>query len=292
MQSTGVYLDHHRDEQSGNRIVSVTSSQGSTRLFKFNDDESLLESFASDSKSRAGLCHAILPSSDLVLSSSKDQILTGIPIPSHSRLQHASAPLFECELSASITRFVHASIRPPWKQSHEQDGTPTTDLIGVATDGSLLYFRLLSEHSWRLLRFVANMAVRDARLCRLEQTQHGVLQREHIEPLAIDPRAHHVDGDLLARLVSVHDAHAMLNELLSKRPADGPLFPGHREVLASVDFESAGARRARFEELVELALWSLVDEEGLDAQDEVASAGSDPVMWTVQYITRLLELPF
>lgn len=292
LQSPGVYLDYHLDEESRDHIVCVTSLEGSTRLFKFNDDHSLLVSFASDSKSRAGLCHQILASSNLILSSSKDRIVAGIPIPHHARLQQASAPLFECELPSSVTRFVHASIRPSWKQSHQQDGPIPNDIIGVTTDGSVISFQLLNEPLWRLLRFVANMAVRDARLCRLEQSQPGVLHRKHIEPLDNDPKSHHVDGDLLARIVSARDPHALLNELLSKVPVEGLVALNHRGGLASIDFETADARRARFDELVELALWSLIDEGQASAEQEVASAGNDRVQWTVQLIERLLQSPF
>lgn len=205
----------------------------------FRLDEDSLMKLSSDDRARNGLSHLVLPRSQTVLFSNRDQSLVGTRVKPISEDLRNAPNLFESRLPVSIKRLCQASVRPLWKR-REIDGILDQDILGIATDGSLYTFDILKEPLWRLLRFTQNMCLRDPRICPFASSRPRLT-----EPIAKEPPDYHVDGDILRRLSNHFDAERILGEMI-----DSPgTLSSHGKVL-----ETSDGRRRRFTELLREAL--------------------------------------
>jgi len=273
MKSQGVYIT------AEDPFIYVTTASSSLTIFRFENDELL--PFTSDDRARNGLAHLSLPNHKLVLITDRDGSVTGIRQPERRPILNSTSACFEAELPCSITRLCNAAVRPPWRQNIVP-GIVERDLLGSAADGSLFAFSVITETSWRLLRFVQNMCQRDARLSYL--TGPTTNTRAHLEPDGTKPTGYHVDGDILSRLVNRYDDYEV-----AANPVDDPNDG------ACVDFDTAKERQMRFVQLVSEAMEGLPDKSG-DAVEaarwSLSAMNGDPVEVALKYIRAAVETPF
>jgi len=278
MKSQGVYIT------AEDPFIYVTTASSSLTIFRYENDELL--PFTSDDRARKGIAHLSMPNHKLVLVTDRDGSVTGIRQPERRPILNSTSACFEAELPCSITRLCKAAIRPPWKQS-TVPGIVERDLLGSAADGSLFAFSVITETSWRLLRFVQNMCQRDARLSYL--TGPTTNTRTHLEPDGTKPTGYHVDGDILSRLVDRHDDYEVLTSMLAADPADDPNNGG------CVDFDTADERQMRFAQLVSEAMEGHPDKSGNGveaARWSFSAVNRDPVEVALKYIRAAVDTPF
>lgn len=113
--------------------------------------------------------------------------------------------VLEAELAVSVRRFRRARTRAVWEQRQQSPKygrlaatVDDAEILGVALNGSLHHFTLLSLEAWRLLRFIQNIALASEELCPCRQL------RDHRPVESAEPRPDgglemHVDGDILQR---------------------------------------------------------------------------------------------
>ena len=254
--------------RSGGRAISaqapfiyVTTFVDSLMIFEF--DNNILVPRFSDEVARDGLHHLLLSEHSLVMLSDEADIVTGLWHSSTARLDDSTVTLFEARLPTSIARFHRAFVKPSWRSgSLEYNET----VIGSAINGSFYQFEIISEATWRLLRFIQNMAERNHVVCPIT---HLEKKRRHLEPSVAQKHYMHVDGDILLRLLecSRPDGDTLLREMLEQEPES---FYRH------YDFEDAAARLQRFSELVDS-----IRGEGDD--------GRDPIEVAVDYLRKTLQ---
>jgi hypothetical protein len=116
--------------------------------------------------------------------------------------------VFEAQLSHSILRFRGGNYRPIWDPTWDETrgvvnriAPPPfqklyTDVLGLSIDGSLHHFTIIDFNSWRVLRFIQNLAMGSSKICEFTYTM-GALD---VEPEPDSPTAMHIDGDILSRI--------------------------------------------------------------------------------------------
>ncbi|KAI1734358.1 hypothetical protein F4680DRAFT_453995 [Xylaria scruposa] len=137
--------------------------------------------------------------------------------------------VFTANLTASIRKFVTGYTRPRWARHEPRDGhKPTSsdrrDILGLAIDGSITHFSILDEDTWRLLRYLQDLAMvlalKDPCLVPCGHESAGNLQ---LAPNSPAKTKMHVDGDILQhclekgileRIVSTPQEIVRLRELL------------------------------------------------------------------------------
>lgn len=222
-------------------VLKVTGSDGGEAngklVFQYGDEVA-----------REGLYHLELMEQGLVLAASKDSTITGLWMPPKQAVSNALSTVFTVALPGSITRVrrmerreQRAAIRGA---QNLPEGRLTNPIVGCTTDGSLYQMDILNEPSWRLLRFIVNMAKRHPVICPFRDiymSPHQERSRSHINPSPENKRHRHIDGDILMRVLE-RGGENILSEVLEREPGDDRLV---------VDFESANARQERFLELLE-----------------------------------------
>lgn len=278
MKSQGVYIT------AEDPFIYVTTASSSLIIFRYEHDELL--PFTSDDRARKGIAHLSLPNHKLVLITDRDGSITGIRQPERRPIMNSTSACFEAELPCSITHLCKVAVRPPWKQD-TIPGIIERDLLGSAADGSLFAFSIITETSWRLLRFVQNMCQRDLRLAYL--TGPTTTTFTHLEPDGTKPTGYHVDGNILSKLVDRYDADEVLHSMLSADPSNDP------GDIRRVDFNTSDERRKRFTKLVDEVVNGLPD----DARDVIGVAryslgatNGDPVEAALRYIRAVVATPF
>jgi hypothetical protein len=99
--------------------------------------------------------------------------------------------VFKAVLPVPVRRFVQARCRPPWYEPRESGkfgtvsaDTNSADIFGVALDGALYHFTIITQELWELLRFIQS------------HLQDGKAQLEEEE------QRRHINGDLIARCLA------------------------------------------------------------------------------------------
>lgn len=228
-------------------FVYVTTARHSLTILKVEDDE--LRPQFSDRVARDGMHHLNTRDPSVTLVSDKACSVIGLWQPPREspvqlvglaecrierRAESSATTLFEAILPKSITRLRSGALSNAWRSS------PMTQLetvLGSSADGTFYQLRILSETSWRLLRFIQNLALRNRLICPF---QYSNPPRKHIEPSTTKKHYMHVDGDILIRLVNLGGA-SLLQAMLEAEPHPDNRF---------LDYGTAAARRGRFRELV------------------------------------------
>lgn len=242
LQSRGVHLS-----VSGN-YVHVTTAADSLSVLKVSDSHQALTLQCSDEIARDGIFHLDLPAHGLVILSSKAGTITGLQGPARRRISNSMHTAFVAEFPGSITRLQRMT-RPPWQlnESSPALGMSNESVIACTTDGSLYQMDILEESSWRLLRFIVNMAQRHPLVCPYREKfkpMSNERHARHIEPLTSNKRFMQVKGDILIRLLE-RGGEKLLNDIVYREP-----YYGDDEM---VDFDTVAARARRFWELAETA---------------------------------------
>jgi len=233
-------------------LIFVTTAAESLAVLRVveadgdGDDRTSLIFHYSDEIARDGIFHLAIPELGLILTSSKDCMVSGLWMPSERRISNSLITVFKADLPGSITRFRWLERQTvPVVTSCDQsvDGRLTDPILGSTTDGTFYQIDILDEPSWRLLRFVVNMAKRHPIISPFRDTYDPANKeapKPHIEPSVEDRRHRHVDGDILVRLLE-RGADRILTEMLEREPGDDERV---------VDFDTARARQERFQELM------------------------------------------
>ena len=211
--------------------IYVSTAKESLSVIR-KDKDRLIPLF-SDEIARDSLFHLTLPNHSLILTSDKGCTVAGLWQPPSPRLDSSTCTVFEAVLPGSITRLRHFA-RPPWYKSDVSGDD--TQILGSGTDGSIYQFTVLSESSWRLLRFIQNMAMRHATICPVSYVNQ---QARHIEPSSEKCRYMHVDGDILDRVLERGGTELVQQMLRQELTTDDSLM----------DFKSVKTRVERFEEV-------------------------------------------
>ena len=117
---------------------------------------------------------------EIVLLSDKGGSIAGLHFAPGTRVANAAPLLFEATFNRSITVLRRGTTRPPWQRSilknthrsrcnqsktdanewaqdqnqHKPHGVLVDDIVGSATDGTIITGAILDEHAWRLLSFL------------------------------------------------------------------------------------------------------------------------------------------
>lgn len=245
LRSRGTHISVHMP------LIFVTTATESLAVLRVEvegdgDNRPSLLFHYSDEVARDGIFHLAIPEQGLILTSSKDCMVSGLWMPSERRISNSLITVFKADLPGSITRFRQLDRRTvPVETTGKQsvDGRLTDPILGSTTNGTFYQMDILDEPSWRLLRFVVNMAKRHPIISPLRDTYDPANRdapKPHIEPSAEDKRHRHVDGDTLVRLLN-RGADQILTEMLEREPGDDDRV---------VDFDTARARQERFQELI------------------------------------------
>lgn len=248
-------------------FVYVTTARHSLTILKVENDE--LHPQFSDRVARDGMHHLNTRNPSVTLVSDKACSVIGLWQPPREspvhlvglaecrierRTESSTTTLFEAVLPKSITRLRSGALSSAWRTS------PTTQreiVLGSSADGTFYQLHILSETSWRLLRFVQNLALRNRLICPF---QYSNPPRKHIEPSTTKKHYMHVDGDILIRMVNLGGA-SLLQAMLEQEPHPDNRF---------LDYETAAARQGRFRELVR-------DVVGSDGHDDPVQAAVDTI---------------
>ena len=273
MGSPAAHISVHGDE------VYVTTTKDSLSIFKIEGDRFVYQ--FSDQVARNGLHHLGVPRQSLTLISDMGCSVTGLWKPPKPRIDNSMCTVFQAVLPGSVSRLRHIA-RARWYRksslastSETSDLTPaflraavtmsssqgdhtneghrtqeTEAIIGGSADGALYQFDIIDEPSWRLLRYIQNMATQDSTVCPLStKVHHG-----NVEPSSSD-RSMQVNGDILHRLLD-RGGEGLLAAMLD-RDRDNPVQDmmdldamdggGEKGLTGS---ENVSPRRERFNELV------------------------------------------
>ena len=219
MGSPAAHISVHGDE------VYVTTTKDSLSVFKIENNKFVYQ--FSDQVARNGLHHLEVPHQSLTLISDMGCSVTGLWKPPKPRIDNLMCTVFQAVLPGSISRlrrlararwyrktptasvsqfsdvtpsFLRSGLtRSSLQRDHTNEGYPNEEveaIIGGSADGALYQFDILDEPSWRLLRYIQNMAIQDSIICPFStKTRHL-----NIEPATSD-RSMHVNGDILQRLL-------------------------------------------------------------------------------------------
>jgi hypothetical protein len=191
----------------------------------------------------------------------KDCKVAGVYQPPKRRNNATLPQTFEAVLKGSIMRLQLASIRPSYHKQKTLPGfiannsTETSspqDIVGTLMDGTVVILNILEEKTWRLLRFVQNMCLRNDLILPFSSASEEA-RREPIEPIRKNTTKMHIDGDLLARLLALPHfrCEEELTSMLTREPDGSEERWGEKQ---REDFQTAGERVKRFEQLVEEVL--------------------------------------
>lgn len=234
-------------------LIYVTTDGNGLSIFKHEGDK--LIPYLNDEIARQGLYHLAFPEQSLIITSQRTSTIAGIWQPPERSVSNSTSTVFTATLPGSITRFCQIR-RPPWQRhlhikasGHPQPAEPSQPeteplapswsepILGSTTNGTIMQLEILDKRSWRLLRFLQNMAMRDPLICPFGDPL--VLRKRHIEPSPALKDNLHVNGDILRRILE-RGAEPLLRAMLERDPPK----PDRRG--ESGDFTHAYWRQARF----------------------------------------------
>lgn len=224
MRSPGRSLTIH------DSFIYVSTVRESLAVFKYADDKIIYQ--YGDQSARDGFCHILIPGKSLVLASDMTSTVVGLWQPPERRIDNAMTTVFEAMLPSSVNGLQRVT-RPIWYRD-PVDPEEDQAIIGSSEDGTLTQFDILSK-GWRLLRFIQNMAERNAVVCPFKG--HRAYKR-HIDPATSKPHYMHINGNILQRVLE-RGAEELIKEMLNVEP----------DLESHTDFDSAQARWERFKEL-------------------------------------------
>ncbi|KAL8761486.1 MAG: hypothetical protein Q9184_002396 [Pyrenodesmia sp. 2 TL-2023] len=233
---------------SGGLLFVSTRGSGCHAIYP---SEGKLQLLCAATSGRSEIYHLKAPGMPIVLSTDNECRVAGLWLNVTGELESTvqigrTAPLlFEARGPGSITRLCEVPT-PSWLGMFPK--LPPSIIVGSSEDGALYQFIVVSEHSWRLLVFIQNMAMRDPRVCPYPSP---LVHEQHIEPRDAGPKKQnrHINGDILERLLR-QGGVTLLEEMLAKEPDPNRMF---------ADYRSGDDRRQRFDELVDAAGWAEQD---------------------------------
>ncbi|KAI0441778.1 mono-functional DNA-alkylating methyl methanesulfonate N-term-domain-containing protein [Xylaria telfairii] len=135
--------------------------------------------------------------------------------------------VFKLQLTVSIRKFVSGYTRQRWARDgprYELQQAPLDrrQILGLAIDGSLTQFSILREDTWRLLRYIQNLAMTSKDVCPVPG-RYDITADMTLDPALLSKAMMHIDGDILQqclekrileRVVSTSEQIGRLQELL------------------------------------------------------------------------------
>jgi len=275
MKSPAAHISVHAHE------VYVTTTKDSLLIFKIEDGNIVFQ--FGDQVARNGLHHLEVPDHSLTLVSGMDCTVAGLWKPPRPRIDNSTCTVFQAVLPGSIMRFRRIT-RAGWyreslplstsrdfevtsslpksgfsaSKSHKDQSSKdhtaekSKAIIGASADGTLYQLDVVDEPSWRLLRYIQNMAMQDPTVCPF----HDKFHHRNIEPSTSKKQYMQINGDILHRLLH-QGGEALLGDMLD--------CGGEDRLQDMMDLDSGGeegdenrvsgsknasARRERFKELI------------------------------------------
>ena len=172
------------------RVCSDGQARNSAGVLPITFDR---DSCFSDHSSNNLDANAIEPT-EIILLSDKAGSIAGLHFAPNKRVANAAPLLFEATFSRSIIVLRRGRIRPPWqrpifktthhnqhhqhnerqnerarcKEQQKPQGVLVDDIVGSATDGTIISGTVVDEHAWRLLSFLTRAC---AALTQLSNTR-------------------------------------------------------------------------------------------------------------------------
>ncbi|KAK0819352.1 hypothetical protein LTR75_002121 [Friedmanniomyces endolithicus] len=227
-------------------LIYVSTSEDSlvtVRLHTSHQDEDVdapkMTLVASSPQADRALCHVVVrtpePSQEVkdlvVLVSTRDNTLVGLsshptPTTTNGHRPLADTLLFKAYLPRSLTRIHKSNIRPPWKPDPPY-GVIVDNLLGIASDGTLVGIALLDASLWqrlfwlqRLCEWSELLSPHSGSTPTYSADEMGYTGAERAVPIGISDGVgsgrrdevmlrspvdaaedKHIDGDVLARLL-------------------------------------------------------------------------------------------
>ena len=216
--------------------IYLSTNTNSVMVFKVV--ETSLVPQISDISGRPGLHHLLIPFSSLLLATTMEKTVVGLRHSLTLPLNNSSHTVFEVVLPGTIRKLYRGNIRPPWLTTPEGS---LTVVIGSSMDGSFHQFEVIDPDTWRLLRFIQNMAERNETICPHTYAEPPQL---HIEPVPTE-KYMDINGELLYRLLDrgTPDTATLLRAILEVTPDS---------VRRGYDFDTWQARQKRFFEIFDV----------------------------------------
>ncbi|CZT43873.1 uncharacterized protein RSE6_03976 [Rhynchosporium secalis] len=133
--------------------------------------------------------------------------------PRHNAKADTLEPVFEAALHSSIIRFRSGQCRPIWDPTWSENfktsaSYPVTqcDALGLSVTGSLIHFAILDFKTWRLLRFLMDLATRSKDVCEFTYRNDPMPLDTMTEPNTMM----HIDGDVLKTILRERGLEALL----------------------------------------------------------------------------------
>ncbi|KDB25585.1 hypothetical protein H109_02592 [Trichophyton interdigitale MR816] len=104
---------------------------------------------------------------------------------------------------------------------------------GTTLDGTLYRFQMLTENEWRILRFIQYSCLADTNICPFRRKRRMAV--DELCPLPDKPEYMHIDGDILARLIS-RGARYLEDMMRRTTPDNAPPAYAEKKVERFVEF--------------------------------------------------------
>ena len=185
-------------------FIYASTVNESVMIFRVDEQSDQMKQISGDQESRNSLTHRFLPEHSLILTSHLHGVVHGLwqnpADPSATPLTN----LFDIKLPSSVSRFWASPTLPA--PTLEQGNTTidarpsqSSSIIGSAIDGAFYRFDLLDVPHWSLLSWLQTLASTHPEVC-----PHTHKQARFV-PMASrssSKRLMHIDGDILARIVT------------------------------------------------------------------------------------------
>ncbi|KAH7314050.1 mono-functional DNA-alkylating methyl methanesulfonate N-term-domain-containing protein [Rhexocercosporidium sp. MPI-PUGE-AT-0058] len=133
--------------------------------------------------------------------------------PTHNTKADTLEPIFEAALQSSILRFRFGRCRPTWDPTWSERITnppsnPASnwEVLGLSITGSLSHFAILDFKTWRLLRFLMDLATRSPEVCEFTYRDDPMPMDTMTEPKTMM----HIDGDILKTVLHKRGLEGLL----------------------------------------------------------------------------------
>ncbi|KAL2061712.1 hypothetical protein VTL71DRAFT_7090 [Oculimacula yallundae] len=133
--------------------------------------------------------------------------------PTHNTRADTLEPVFEAALPSSIVRFRYGRCRPIWDPTWSESFNRSTsypvtkcEALGLSITGSLTHFAILEFKTWRLLRFLMDLANRSQKICEFTYRDDPMPLDTMTEPKTMM----HIDGDVLRIVLQRRGLEALL----------------------------------------------------------------------------------
>lgn len=179
-------------------LISIVTARHSMMVLKISREENKILPYLTDQVARSGLEQQVVPNHPLRLMSERTNSVIGLWYKDNTTYTDATITIFEAELSSAIIKFQTGTRRRKtnklcasdveWFEAHEDTNARSGDqgkILGIAINGSVHSFEVLSKSTWELLRYIQNIAMFSPVVCpyTFDRVERDQWQNYQIDPL-------------------------------------------------------------------------------------------------------------